>query len=397
MTLNEYIKENNDKAIEELKEQYSSSKLALLLGSGVSLKYCPLTWQSLVLELFRRKFYFENPGDSIAIDGKRLDSQIPYIDEDTNRIKNVSIIQSSLLDIAEFASTTRMHSNSISDEEELINALVSDRVEKLLLEKYEGLEQGDTALNELASLSFDICSGKTLIDTIVTYNYDDFIESLLLRQMQEYIDVLTNNYSGENLKELLQQSVLNVATIYEENSLHPHYYKDIIHFNRAVSVYHVHGFIPVALSQEYCIENKLYTAKRSGGIVLGDRSYDSLKGNDWLWANSIQTQVFQQKTVLCVGFSCTDPNFRRLAKLVLKKHKRFNDVFAIFTVSDYSGEIPKMLGYDYKFGDSEEEERIICTYLKFITRHYRENYGLKVIWAKNHDSIPNIIREVKSR
>ncbi len=120
---------------------------------------------------------------------------------------------------------------------------------------------------------------KKVLDSVITYNYDDILEYYL-------------NIYGEN------------------SSFKPIYFSGIKN-DKSLPIYHVHGFLPRS--------GNLSSKNR---IILGEETYHILYNKLSIWNNKVQINKFKNNTCLLVGLSLTDPNLRRLLDTVNKKRTR---------------------------------------------------------------------------
>lgn len=361
-TFDDYIQERRKKYLDELKEIYANANLSLLLGAGVSYDYNNgVSWEKLVLSLFKRKFaakysYYTTeefvwPPEQCAKD---------YC---TDR-------KSSLLDIAEYISPSHPQGVSkliIADRNSQFSAILASNI---LSSAGSDLSKKDTVLFALARLAFDDSTGRIKVRHIITYNYDDYMEAALLIQTKKW------------------SSTVNVAEINEENTLSPFYYRESK--ENCISVYHVHGFIPCAIDDRFQndVDAKVLPSA-SSKIVLGDGSYNSIEANDKLWVNSIQTQVNTQMPVLCVGFSCTDPNFRRLFASIRKTSSSF-PIYALLNATEYRDELAALLSIK----SQDVTDAMAISYLQIVEEYYSSQYEIKIVWATDFQAMPHIIDSI---
>lgn len=111
------------------------------------------------------------------------------------------------------------------------------------------------------------------IDSIITYNYDDYIEQRI--------------------------GFSNCKSIYKG-----------IRAERKFPVYHVHGLIP---------QRKTNSKSLISGIVLTENQYHSVYNKAYSWVNVEQYHALSRKTCFFIGMSMTDPNLRRLLDAVLSE------------------------------------------------------------------------------
>lgn len=133
------------------------------------------------------------------------------------------------------------------------------------------------------------CVDKYNIDRILTYNYDNAFE-----------------YTCEKVipkKEI--RTVFLDAQLVDKN-------------DKAVPVYHVHGYLPLFLdefsnSNDYKSYLDYPEAKK---LILSEESYADVEHSSYKWRNVVQIDTFLRYNCIFFGFSATDKNFKRIVKLM---------------------------------------------------------------------------------
>ena len=116
---------------------------------------------------------------------------------------------------------------------------------------------------------------------ILTYNYDEYLETYL-----KYLDVEYN-------------------ILYDSKS-------DI---NGNLSIYHVHGYLPEAKFKSH-IQDRYRKS-----IYLTEENYNELYNHPYSWQISSQLSFFRENICLFVGCSLADPNIRRLLEMTKKENR----------------------------------------------------------------------------
>ena len=140
-------------------------------------------------------------------------------------------------------------------------ALGKDYVQSVKQLLYSNNPQGCDLIDSIAKYAFRL-------DSIITYNYDDLVETKI-------------------------------------NSIYDNYCCPIFGDSRmsdgcVLPVYHVHGFIPQS--------EKAFSSK----IVLGEKQYHQIYQQSYNWSNVEQLHALTRKTCFFIGLSMKDPNLRRL-------------------------------------------------------------------------------------
>ena len=126
----------------------------------------------------------------------------------------------------------------------------------------------------------DCCKNKPHF-RILTYNYDEYLETYL-----RYLNVEYN-------------------ILYDSKS-------DI---NGTLSIYHVHGYLPEAKYKSH-IQDRYRKS-----IYLTEENYNELYNHPYSWQISSQLSFFRENTCLFVGCSLADPNIRRLLEMTKKENR----------------------------------------------------------------------------
>ncbi|MDO6739430.1 SIR2 family protein [Wenyingzhuangia sp. 2_MG-2023] len=220
---------------------------------------------------------------------------------------------------------------------------------------------------EKQSLLFDeiiklcVAPGKSPnLDSIITYNFDDILESKLEKTGLE-IPYKTIHGIGMEIK------------------------------NDELPIYHVHGYLP---------ENgKLNSSHK---ITFGENNYHEQYSNIYSWNNIVQINKFRDNTCIFIGSSLTDPNIRRLLDIAYEQKgnkkrghyiikKRVNIGYLLNKLDVY--EMPKEL-----ISNEEKLEQVLNNLIELYEK-FEENdsssFGVQTIWVKDWDEIPEILRKVR--
>jgi len=123
---------------------------------------------------------------------------------------------------------------------------------------------------------------------ILTYNYDDYLES--------YLDNLPLPYNE----------------LYDSNCV----------VDSRLSIYYVHGFLPNVRYKTHMLE------RHQQSVYLTEANYNELYNHPYSWQISSQLSFFRENTCLFIGCSLADPNIRRLLEMTKKENRTH---FAILT------------------------------------------------------------------
>ncbi len=192
-------------------------------------------------------------------------------------------------------------------------------------------------LNAISGLARPKRSGVRL-ESVITFNFDDLIESKLSRDN------------------------INHCSIWKEGQSHD---------TNELPIYHVHGFLP----------NK--DEIDSPNLVFSEESYHSQFIDPYSWSNLTQLNAFSSNICLFVGLSLSDPNLRRLLDI---SHRRNNKTKHFILRSKLPDSV-----------DSEEiPEPDKSTYeiVNMLFEQDANSLGLNVLWYNKHSEIPDIIKSI---
>lgn len=334
----EQIGYSSNRFLDNLRKEYKEKELVLFLGAGVSISANLPNWTELV-----SKVYFE------ALLNKGI--QIKDIVRDPQ---------------AYWELTENVGNN---------NLLIRTKYAKLLLEEdftkkihkwlYHNSSRTSPLINTLSNLirKTDNSDGR-LINSVVTYNYDDLLETHL-----KSLDIPFTSVWKES------QRILPST----------------------VGIYHVHGFLP--FKNEYSSDN----------IVFSEDEYHEQYKNPYSWSNVVQLNFFREKTCVFIGSTLSDPNTRRILDMTRsgnkgKQHyiiyprlltkKRLNDIQEsslllkkLNTNPEYASLTNKLR---YLLINEETIKETMLAEELLIERDFN-NLGLNVIWIEDFNEIPEIL------
>ncbi len=214
--------------------------------------------------------------------------------------------------------------------------IVGNKKQKEILTKYLHdhvlYKDVDTSKSELFSAICDMVSTKK-IESIITYNYDNLIETAL------------------------EQKGIEVASICSKSRS----------LKGELPVYHVHGLIPKEDSDVQSTP------------VLSEEDYHAIYRESYHWSNVEQLHALDRNTCFFIGLSMTDPNLRRLLDVSHKDSDKEVRHFAFLKRE-------KLYASDKAHEKNEMHLRIIEIQL--------EDLGVNVIWYEDYKEIPQMIEEI---
>ena len=196
---------------------------------------------------------------------------------------------------------------------------------------YRGVDVTQSAL--ISSICNVVLTKK--IESIITYNYDDLIETAL-------------RHKG-----------IDAISIYSKNRI----------LKGEIPVYHVHGLIPQEASDIQSTP------------VLSEEDYHDIYRESYHWSNVEQLHALDRNTCFFIGLSMTDPNLRRLLDICNKDSDKKLRHFTFLKREKL-----------YKSGvQHKKNERHLQ-----IIENQLESLGVYVIWYENYDEIPKILDIISS-
>lgn len=283
---------------------YTENPCTFFLGAGVSMDAGGPSWEKLLKKILHRFKHVEGKKDFNKIYNACGFSPIilgRYASSDDIKMK----------DISGYLQRYVLYRNVDPDNSELINAIC------------EAVSGGQKNKYRVA---------KGSLDSIITYNYDDLVETAL------------------------ENKGVSVARIYLKSRNH----------RNEFPVYHVHGLIPQ--------ENQGIVST----LILSEREYHEMYKEAYNWSNIEQLHALDRNTCFFIGLSMTDPNLRRLLDI-----SRMG--------SDHESRHFAFLKRESLFKPEEIEKNK----LHFNTIESQLcDLGVQVIWYEDHKEVPEILRKI---
>jgi hypothetical protein len=332
-------KSTTQTAIKNLKIALKDGNLNLVLGSGISSSYGLPTWDELLQRLL-----------------------LKTIEQEPNKATTLSKLFSKVFNPSPLIAG-RFLQDSFKDskdknkfEKEVRNAL------------YETFNENANSLIMEEILKLCIAPGNTPnLDGIITYNYDNIIESKLERLE---IDIPFQTVYGQ--------------------AINPD--------NKSLAIYHVHGFLP-----------KTGTLTDINSITLGEYVYHEQYSNIYSWNNIIQINKFRDKTCLFIGTSLSDPNIRRLLDIAnsQKNNRKYHYIFKKKASKSWIKEILENLLKDNPeiFNEKIKADLNLEETINFLVNmHSRfeendsESLGVKTVWIDDYEKdISEILIKIREQ
>lgn len=330
-------KSTSKTAIKNLKTAFENGSLNLVLGAGISAKYGLPTWDSLLQRLLLKTI--EHEADKATVLSKFF-----------TKIFNPSpLIAGRYL------------------QESLVDGKTKNKFEKEVREAlYETFEENveSPIMDEIIKLCIAPGNSPNL-DSIITYNYDDIIESKLI---EINLDIPFQSIYGQGINP----------------------------DNKSLTIYHVHGFLP-----------KKGSIGEHNSITLGEFVYHEQYNNVYSWNNIVQINKFRDKTCLFIGTSLSDPNIRRLLDIAnsQKTNKKYHYIFKkrpnrkwvkdrLENILEDNSEI-----FSEKVKaklDFDETVKFLIEMQNRFEEKDSESLGVKTVWIDDYDSdISELLKNIR--
>ena len=133
--------------------------------------------------------------------------------------------------------------------------------------------------------------------------------------------------------------------------------------NNELSIYHVHGYLPYSANKS---ENRLLFYGKS--VKLTEDDYNNLYNDAYCWQIGIQLIAFRESTCIFIGSSLTDPNIRRLLRMVNKEKKKH---YALLVKEVNQSNFERMLRQKHLY-----------------------ELGINIIWVDSLDELPLLVDRI---
>lgn len=368
------VAELNRKNIDKLKDELHKDEWTLCLGAGISKSAGLPDWYTLLSKMMARLMclgvgknlvYEENEigweyrkakADLIKQCGKSdvfkeklkdaLDGKIKYAFEGQNTLELAEAVRQFVL-----GDSVDLHEG----DSELANFYVKQLVKESCVPNKEIKDLETETLGSITNLLLELKKGQAR--HVITYNYDNLLEECL------------RTFGDGKIK--IQSVSENPEQKYDETS-------------DSCIIYHVHGCIPI---HEDMLEEE------SEKIVLTETSYYNVEKLGYSWSNIVQTQRLASSSILFIGFSGQDYNFRRILKNMERNRKHQH--YILFCIDDFVNKIftdIKKVKLDDKdwLIENYSFELLLLNQLLNAQYVYWNSYGLIPIWT-TIDEIPQLI------
>ena len=297
-------KAKREVAIDKAKFAFREDRCCFFLGAGVSMDAGGPSWEDLLRKIVR---HFKGLG--LKGDFEKVYSWCGMSPIILGRY--VASGKKRLMAVSDYLRRYVLYNKVDIDKSELI---------KSICEAVKGPQENER----------NVLTGK--IDSIITYNYDDLIETAL------------------------EKFGVSTARIYLKNR----------NRRNEFPVFHVHGLIP-QMKREI-----------ASTPVFSEKEYHEMYKEAYHWSNVEQLHALDRNTCFFIGMSMNDPNLRRL-----------------LDISRSGGDNECHHFVFLKRENLFEPEEVDKNEMHFTTvENQLEGLGVQVIWYEEHSEVPGLLRKV---
>lgn len=161
--------------------------------------------------------------------------------------------------------------------------------------------------------------------------------------------------------------------------------------SREIKIYHVHGVLDECMrkSRDVFINP----------IIFSGSSYSSYQSNHFNLGSLRIADAINEGSLLCVGFSGIDANFRSIQSELISSH---NQVLSLQDYKWHKVYITRSLKPDRKHFDMVEKEKDIDTayaclrsHMNMLRSYFGNVVGAELVWAENFEAMAELLRGLK--
>lgn len=281
--------------IDNAKQSFRDNNVSFFLGAGVTQSAGGLSWNELLYKIYKYTH------------------------------KNVKVSKKDIMKMLDACGNSNIVMGRYVMSEGFKKNNLSNYLRRYVL--YDNLQESD--------LIESICEAVSTkqLESIITYNYDDLVETAIERKG------------------------ISVARVYCKSR----------NYRAELPVYHVHGLVT---QQEEYIDST---------PILSERDYHDIYRETFNWSNVEQLHALDRNTCFFIGLSMTDPNLRRLLDFSRKGSDGDACHYAFLQRESLYKSIDRCALNEQHFRKIEDQ---------------MHSFGISVIWFENFDEIPQILRTI---
>lgn len=433
-----YVRETNSTLRQMSQQIRDKNKLILCIGAGVTASLIG-NWNTLLNEvastIFSGRLLSQSTKDSSSLPNSK--EMKAYIDKWWEGLpESTGVLEKGEYLAAQCSEPSTQQIDHTIDEEpyctdnwrELVFAQITlDASYRMIARKIkkpisESLEQDlvEYCIKQMESSKLDTLEEILelcfigAVDEIIVYNFDTILEILLnSKEVYEYFRDKTKNWKKK------RRIVRHKLEVYNPflNSDEPIDYfiqKDLTaeENEHVLKIAHVHGLL----------DRHVQLAP----IVFSEKSYMTVEQAALHWSSVTLAKAVREGVMVCVGFSGEDEDFRTTSRRLMENRSAGAEYSmgksSIYLISNLESKIDKIyqepekrietitkaakeLGLSVTKGKpptlSEKEEEcaytIIQGYLEMITKYFKDQYNVQLLWVENRKKFYLLLKKLDCR
>lgn len=352
-----------EKNISALCEAYQQNNLTLYLGAGVSVANGLPPWRQLVLAMY---FAGINPQQ---MSGWRPFPNYLFAIAEWHLSRSQEPLEITARRLRKYYKTGDEFLKNLR--RTLYAGYAHPRGARFEPLQREAIREANPTLNAVARLCEKSRSGKKGVRSVITYNYDELLETAL--------------------------GLFPFQSFWKSAPSKP----------RKLPIYHVHGFVPIKPGE----------GSTPDEIVFTEDQYHLAAHDAYSWANLVQIQNMSGSIGLMIGLSLSDQNMRRLLDAIVglphhpthyallqepqwkrpsdieldQIHEKAQQYKERFEKSGVKGAGVKGAEWRQQISNIiQEVERLDVDQQAFVLNQL----GVQPIWYKKHSEIPTILEQI---
>lgn len=257
------MSESKKESIERLRNAFNDKNLTLYLGAGVSMKNNLPSWDKLVLSMYFNKISEQH------LNGRRPFSNYLFAISEWHLSHSTEPLDITARKLKKYYKEGHWEKEFLLDLHRTLYGSYLNRNGDISVDMSDGLLRGNNST--LDAVAYLCESNHKGIKSVITYNYDNFLEIAI--------------------------GLTAYQSIYVSTSLDP----------GKLPIYHVHGFVPI---------DKNNNGSSGSEIIFTEDQYHLVARNPYHWSTLVQLQAMTDNVSLMIGLSLSDRNLRRLLDAV---------------------------------------------------------------------------------
>lgn len=368
---------------EQIKQALVNHRLCLCVGAGITRTYVG-DWNELLNSIASLKTF-----DYLVTQHRELEYQKNQVDDYISHLETPTFFpsQTDVLEKGEYwmhdarDDSRYINSKNESSWREVYFATQVKYAIDVSVHKHLGMMSLEDYF-----LSKEVGSGSTLealvelcvkgqINDIIIYNFDDIVDQLLLspKVWEFYHSDPTTAFDPK----IHQRSIC----IYSNHSSEP-VYQALISSSKPINIHHVHGLLSNLIP-------------RIEPIIFSEDSYLRFQSSLLNYSNVKMLELMSECSMLCVGFSGDDSNFRLLCRTIKESNERTyssdrkHGIYITRRYSDIRNHFTTLSkGYSLtREQHSHLSTACFTTYVEAVTDYFGHLYNVGIVWYPDFSDI----------